>query len=265
MRGVVTIVWFAGVMAVGAIAGVELARYRQGELMREAQTRARPAAKPAPRISVEAPPPVRPSIRPARPAAERAAPKVVRKEAPVRTAAVPLPPKPSPPPQPATAPAIPPTSAPSVPAVPAPVTAQSSSEAPAPAPAEAPKGRVRIVISLPTQRAYVFKDGELWDSSRVSTGKRGKRTPVGTYTILEKAIWHRSNKYSNAPMPYMQRITWGGVALHAGYVPGYPASHGCIRLPRSFAKRLYKITNFSSAVIVTDKPIDSAKEARAGF
>ena len=124
------------------------------------------------------------------------------------------------------------------------------------------KGNIRIVISLPTQRAYVFKDGELWDSSRVSTGKKGKRTPVGTYTILEKAIHHRSNKYSNAPMPFMQRITWGGVALHAGVVPGYPASHGCIRLPRSFAKRLYGITNFSSTVVVTDKAIGSAKEAR---
>jgi lipoprotein-anchoring transpeptidase ErfK/SrfK len=63
-------------------------------------------------------------------------------------------------------------------------------------------------------------------------------------------------------MPYMQRITWGGVALHAGYVPGYPASHGCIRLPRSFAKKLYKITNFSSTVVVTDKRIASAEEAR---
>ena len=128
---------------------------------------------------------------------------------------------------------------------------------------EHPKANVRIVISLRNQRAYVFKDGELWDSTKVSTGKKGKRTPVGTYTILEKAIHHRSNKYSNAPMPYMQRITWGGVALHAGVVPGYPASHGCIRLPRSFAKRLYRITNFSSTVVVTDKKIRSADEALA--
>jgi lipoprotein-anchoring transpeptidase ErfK/SrfK len=161
-------------------------------------------------------------------------------------------------PAPAPQPVIPPPTA-----VPAPTAPTEPAEAPAPA--EKPAARVRIVISLPAQRAYVFKDGKLWDSSRVSTGKKGKRTPVGTYTILEKARYHRSNKYSNAPMPYMQRITWGGVALHAGHVPGYPASHGCIRLPRNFAKRLYAITNFSSVVVVTDKSIDSAKEAREGF
>ena len=115
----------------------------------------------------------------------------------------------------------------------------------------------------PSQRAFVFRGGKLWDSTRVSTGKPGKRTPVGTYSILEKAVYHRSNKYSNAPMPYMQRITWGGVALHAGVVPGYPASHGCIRLPSAFAKKLYAITNFSSTVVVTDKPLASSKEAHA--
>jgi lipoprotein-anchoring transpeptidase ErfK/SrfK len=265
MRGVVTIVWFAGVMAVGAIAGVELARYRQSELIREAQTRAQAAAKPAPAVA-EPTPPIRPAPPPAHAAAEEALPPEVRPKPPVRMAEAGLPPQ-RPPSRksPEPAPAIPPPPVPVTPAAPATVTAEAQTEAPAPAPAEAPKGRVRIVISLPTQRAYVFKDGELWDSSRVSTGKKGKRTPVGTNTILEKARYHRSNKYSNAPMPYMQRITWGGVALHAGYVPGYPASHGCIRLPSSFAKRLYKITNFSSVVVVTDKPIDSAKEAREGF
>ena len=263
MRGVVTIVWFAGVMGVGAIAGVELARYRQGELIREAQTRAQAAVKPA-LVAAQATPPIRPAPPPAHPAAEKGLPAEVRPKPPVKTATAPLPPKPVPTPRwPKPAPIAPPPSA--SPADSATVAAEAQTETPAPAPAEVPKGRVRIVISLPTQRAYVFKDGELWDSSRVSTGKKGKRTPVGTYTILEKAVWHRSNKYSNAPMPYMQRITWGGVALHAGYVPGYPASHGCIRLPRTFAKRLYKITNFSSVVVVTDKPIDSAKEAREGF
>ena len=265
MRGVVVIVWFAGVMAVGAVAGVELARYRQGELIREAESRAQMAAKPAP-IVAEAKRPV-PSVPPAaHRAAEKAVPAATRPKPPVRMAEARLPPR-RPPSKtsPEAEPATPPPPAPATPAAPVTVTAEAQTEAPAPAPAEAPKGRVRIVISLPTQRAYVFKDGELWASSRVSTGKKGKRTPVGTYTILEKARYHRSNKYSNAPMPYMQRITWGGVALHAGYVPGYPASHGCIRLPRSFAERLYKITNFSSVVVVTDKPIDSAKEAREGF
>jgi lipoprotein-anchoring transpeptidase ErfK/SrfK len=250
-------------MAVGAIAGVELARYRQSQLIQEAQTRAQAVGKPAPAVAAEAPPRVRPAAPPANPGAAKALPPEVHQKRTSRTGEVRLEPQgPRPEKLPAPPPITPVTSAPVAPAG---VTAETPSQTPVPATVEAPKSRVRIVISLPTQRAYVFKDGELWDSSRVSTGKKGKRTPVGTYTILEKAIWHRSNKYSNAPMPYMQRITWGGVALHAGHVPGYPASHGCIRLPRSFAKRLYKITNFSSVVVVTDKPIDSAKEAREGF
>lgn len=125
-----------------------------------------------------------------------------------------------------------------------------------------PSSGVLIVVSLASQRAFVFKDGMPWGSSRVSTGKAGKRTPVGRFTILEKRLTHRSNKYSNAPMPYMQRITWQGVALHAGRVPGYPASHGCIRLPREFAKNLYALTNNSSVVVVTSRHADSAKQAR---
>lgn len=134
---------------------------------------------------------------------------------------------------------------------------------PPPTPAAA-GARVLIVISLPSQRAFVFKDGALWDSARVSTGKPGKRTPAGRFTILQKQVHHRSTKYDDAPMPYMQRITWGGVALHAGHVPGYPASHGCIRLPTAFARRLYRITDFSSTVVVvTKKRARSAEEARA--
>ena len=107
----------------------------------------------------------------------------------------------------------------------------------------------------------MFRDGELWDTSPVSTGKRGHETPAGTFRILQKKVHHRSNLYDNAPMPYMQRLTWGGVALHAGRVPGYPASHGCIRLPRSFAKKLYKITDFATEVTVTHERIASAEQA----
>jgi lipoprotein-anchoring transpeptidase ErfK/SrfK len=133
----------------------------------------------------------------------------------------------------------------------------------APSPPNPSSTGVLIVISLPSQRAFVFKDGETWASTRVSTGKPGKRTPVGTFTILEKRLMHRSTRYDDAPMPYMQRITWGGVALHAGRVPGYPASHGCIRLPRTFARRLYGITNYSSTIVrITDKRLSSADEAR---
>ncbi|HEY0085828.1 MAG TPA: L,D-transpeptidase family protein [Allosphingosinicella sp.] len=131
-----------------------------------------------------------------------------------------------------------------------------------PTPDEALASGVLIVVSIPSQRLYVFRDGDLWDSSKVSTGKRGHATPTGTFPILQKKVDHRSTLYDDAPMPFMQRLTWGGVALHAGRVPGYPASHGCIRLPRAFAKKLYGITGFSStAVIVTDAPLGSAKRA----
>lgn len=122
---------------------------------------------------------------------------------------------------------------------------------------------ILIVVSIASQKAFVFKDGEMWDSSAVSTGKPGKETPTGEFPILQKKKHHRSTLYDDAPMPYMQRITWDGVALHAGRVPGYPASHGCIRLPGSFAEKLYGITNFSSTVVlVTDKPVGSAEQAR---
>lgn len=149
-------------------------------------------------------------------------------------------------------------------AQPAPVPAEAPPPPPLPpTPAEALENGVLIVVSLASQRMFVFQDGELWDSSRVSTGRRGKETPVGAFPILQKKVHHRSTLYDDAPMPYMQRLTWDGVALHAGHVPGYPASHGCIRLPKAFAKKLYGITGFSStAVVVTDEPVGSAREAR---
>lgn len=128
--------------------------------------------------------------------------------------------------------------------------------------AKALKASVLIVVSIPSQRIFVFKDGEPWASSRVSTGKPGKSTPTGTFTILEKKVRHRSTLYGDAPMPYMQRLTWGGVALHAGHVPGYRASHGCIRLPRAFARKLYSLTDYDSTrVVVTKKRATSAEQA----
>ena len=97
----------------------------------------------------------------------------------------------------------------------------------------------------------------------VSTGSDGHETPVGDFTILEKQVFHRSNLYSDAPMPYMQRLTWDGIALHAGQLPGYPASHGCIRLPKAFARQLFDLTSMGGAVSVVDfhadlPPIDLA-------
>lgn len=126
--------------------------------------------------------------------------------------------------------------------------------------APAPAG-VRVVVSIPLQKAYVFKNGELVATSPVSTGKRGHETPVGTFPILQKKVHHRSSKYDNAPMPYMQRLTNYGIALHAGQLPGYPASHGCIRLPWSFAKKLYGLTRHGTLVTITNRRPKTADEA----
>ncbi|MFM6829639.1 MAG: L,D-transpeptidase family protein [Novosphingobium sp.] len=131
-----------------------------------------------------------------------------------------------------------------------------------PAVADVVRSGVLIVVSKASQRMYVFKDGALWDSSSVSTGKRGHGTPAGVFPILQKKAFHRSNIYSNAPMPYMQRLTWRGIAIHAGRLPGYPASHGCIRLPHSFARALFSLTRAdATTVVVTNEPLRSEEGA----
>ena len=123
---------------------------------------------------------------------------------------------------------------------------------------------ILITISLATQQMHVFRNGVLWRSSPVSTGKRGKETPVGVYAILQKKKFHRSNLYSNAPMPFMQRLTWDGIAIHAGRLPGYPASHGCVRIPRAFASELFQITgSTTTAVIIVDEALAGEAEALA--
>ncbi|KRD79748.1 hypothetical protein ASE43_02280 [Lysobacter sp. Root983] len=108
------------------------------------------------------------------------------------------------------------------------------------------------MVSLQEQRAYVYRNGVRIGISKVSTGKPGYETPTGVFTILEKHREHYSNRYDNAPMPFMQRLTWDGVALHAGNVPTYPASHGCIRLPYAFSEILFGITARGMTVVVTD-------------
>lgn len=95
----------------------------------------------------------------------------------------------------------------------------------------------------------------------VSSGAKGRSTPAGVFTILEKEVTHFSNKYHHAPMPYMQRLTWQGIALHGGDLPGYPASHGCIRLPHEFAPLLYSITTRGTTVIVVDEKAPKPKLA----
>lgn len=141
-----------------------------------------------------------------------------------------------------------------------PAEAARAEAAPPALPERAPRG-VRVLVSIPQQKAYVFEDGELLATSPVSTGKRGHETPAGTFRILQKKVHHRSSKYANAPMPYMQRLTNYGIALHAGKLPGYPASHGCIRLPWSFAKKLYGLTDYGTKVTVTHQRPKSADDA----
>jgi hypothetical protein len=114
----------------------------------------------------------------------------------------------------------------------------------------APRGPVAVIVSLPAQRAYVYRNGVRIGTSTVSTGKPGFETPAGVYTILQKRREHRSNLYDDAPMPFMQRLTWDGIALHAGSLPGFAASHGCIRLPDRFAAQLYAATAPGTVVVV---------------
>lgn len=127
-----------------------------------------------------------------------------------------------------------------------------------------PNDPVKLVVSLPRQTIKVYRGKKLILSSRVSTGQPGYETPAGVFTILQKRRWHKSNIYSDAPMPFMQRLTWSGIALHAGRVPGYPASHGCIRLPRRFAIQLFSLTRRGAQVVVTrndTEPVEIFHEA----
>jgi len=118
-------------------------------------------------------------------------------------------------------------------------------------PQAAPAGPLLLVVSVPTQRAHLYRNGVRIAVSTVSTGKRGDETPPGVYTILQKHKEHFSNLYDAAPMPFMQRLTWDGIALHAGRIPGYPASHGCVRLPLEFARRLFEVSEMGMTVVVT--------------
>src|SRR5680860_1128335 len=108
-----------------------------------------------------------------------------------------------------------------------------------------------LVVSLGNQKVDIYRGMTLITSSSVSTGKRGYATKAGVFSILEKRRRHYSNLYGGAPMPWMQRLTWSGTALHAGVVPGYPASHGCIRLPYSFAPKLFTMTAVGAQVVVS--------------
>jgi hypothetical protein len=121
------------------------------------------------------------------------------------------------------------------------------------------QGQVLVVIDLQAQRAYVYRNQQRIAVSTISSGRTGMETPTGVYDILEKKKIHHSNLYDDAPMPFMQRLTWHGVALHAGRIPGHPASHGCVRLPAQFARQLFAITTRGdSLVIVSEQATDEA-------
>jgi hypothetical protein len=128
-------------------------------------------------------------------------------------------------------------------------------------PHEVTKGPLQIIVSIADQRISVYDDGTLIARSSVSTGVQGHPTPVGVFSVLGKELWHRSNIYSAAPMPYMQRITWSGIALHAGVLPGHPASHGCIRLAKDFAIRLWHLTKRGTRVIIAPNEVDPVQIA----
>jgi hypothetical protein len=115
-------------------------------------------------------------------------------------------------------------------------------------------GPALLVVNLETQRAVFFRNGVPIGATTVSSGKRGYETPTGVFTILQKNKEHYSRTYDNAPMPNMQRLTWRGIALHAGNLPGYPASHGCIRLPAKFSNLLFGATELGMTVVITSIP-----------
>jgi lipoprotein-anchoring transpeptidase ErfK/SrfK len=112
-------------------------------------------------------------------------------------------------------------------------------------------GTLTVVVSLKKQRLTLYSDGQPIGGSKVSTGQPGHNTPTGVFSIIQKDRWHRSNIYDDAPMYFMQRITWSGVALHQGVVPNYPASHGCVRLPEAFARQLWSATKLGVRVIIS--------------
>jgi hypothetical protein len=126
-----------------------------------------------------------------------------------------------------------------------------------------PQGPLIIAISINQQRLKIYDANGVFAESPVSTGMRGHSTPMGVFSVIQKQKLHHSNIYSNAPMPFMQRITWSGVAMHAGVLPGYPASHGCIRMPMAFAVKMYNWTRMGARVVVTPGELSPATFAHA--
>jgi hypothetical protein len=133
------------------------------------------------------------------------------------------------------------------------------------APQVAPAGPLLVYVDLSRQRATVYRNGVRIAVSTVSSGREGYETPTGVFTILQKDADHHSNKYNSAPMPYQQRLTWDGVALHAGGLPGYPESHGCVHLPMGFARDLFGVTKLGATVVVAGDAADHMRTSDASL
>jgi hypothetical protein len=132
------------------------------------------------------------------------------------------------------------------------------------APEISPAGPVTVVVDLSTQRATIYRNGVRIGISTVSTGKPGHETPTGVFSIILKDADHRSSKYHNAKMPFTQKLTQDGVALHAGGLPGYPESHGCVHLPLTLAQKLFTTTAYSSTVVITGRAGTKATDVFGG-
>jgi L,D-transpeptidase catalytic domain len=132
-------------------------------------------------------------------------------------------------------------------------------------PEVSPAGPVVVFVNLPDQVLYVYRNGVRIGRSTVSTGKPGKPTPSGVFTVLQKKVHHESSIYKGAQMPHMQRLTWTGIALHAGHLPGYPASAGCVRLPVDFAAKLYSATTLGTTVTIADNSSTPSQSTQPGL
>jgi hypothetical protein len=132
-------------------------------------------------------------------------------------------------------------------------------------PEVSPAGPVVVLVSLPDQILYVYRNGVRIGRSTLSSGKPGKQTPTGVFTVLQKKVRHESSIYKGAQMPHMQRLTWTGIAMHAGNLPGYPASAGCLRLPVDFAEKLYSVTGIGTTVIIADNKSAPGRTLRPGL
>lgn len=128
-----------------------------------------------------------------------------------------------------------------------------------------PSGPLLVYVDLSRQIGTVYRNGVRIAVSTISSGKPGHETPTGVFTILQKDAKHRSSKYNDAPMPFQQRLTWDGVALHAGGLPGYPESHGCVHLPYNFSRELFAITSLGATVVISGSAVDHIRTSDASL